>query len=103
MTPPTDPIRPISGLRDTEGVARTGLSHRVARRDREQDAEDGSGSRHRHGHGHDDDGAPHLRWFEGDVSDDAPADAAGIYDDHGRRHHDDDPAPVVRRHFDASA
>ena len=101
--PPIDPIRPLSEHGDGIYVERADHAEAVHRREG-HDSDDGRrGARHQrdrqHAH-HDEEPAGHVVWV--DSADEDVADAAGLYDNHGRGGVHDDPSPV-RLHLDTTA
>jgi len=92
--PPSDPIRPVRGISDTDRIERTWSTSRVTRRAAPHD-QDGDGE-HRHEHG-----AMHDQPQRRPPATDEPL---GTYDDHGRKDEPEQPGPEgPHPHFDASA
>ena len=93
---PIDPILPLSGQGDGIIIARTEHVHAVKRREQQDEQQEREGeSRHRQ---HQEAAERRGIW----VNTVDEAEAAGLYDDHGRGgSHDVEPAPHV--HLDTSA
>jgi hypothetical protein len=98
--PPIDPIRPLSDHGDGIYVERADHAEGVHRRAGHDEDAGQRGARHQQQQHHDEEPTGHVVWV--DSNDEDVAEAAGLYDDHGRGgvH---EVAPIPRLHLDTTA